>query len=400
MFKVLSYPAAVAAVCQRFAAMLTSDTVSVRDAAGAVCASDVISFETVPAFNRSTVDGYAVACADTNAASAASPAVFDLAGEVAMGECADFAIARGSCVYVPTGGMLPAGADAVAMTEDCERRGKEILLSSPLRHFENVAVRGEDITAGDAVLKRGDTIDACKTGALCAAGITRVEVYRKPRFYVISTGDELVGCDEPCPAGKVRDVNTELISAAAAHRWEKAGSERVKDDKDLFAQAVARGLESADVVIVSGGSSVGIADYTERLFAEFGDVFLHGVAVKPGKPTLAASCGKKLLVGLPGHPMAAFVSFKLIFERAYLAATGAERENFLFAEAAVNFAGGRGRACVMPVRLFVEDGKVKAQPLFYKSGMISVLARCDGFAVLPDYAEGAYKGERLEIYGL
>lgn len=399
MLKVMSYPAAVAAVGERFSTLLKTETLSVGEAYGAICAEDVLSPETVPAFNRSTVDGYAVVCSDTNAASAASPAVFELTGAVEMGKTADFPVGGGRCCYVPTGGMLPENADAVAMIEDCERRGDEILLSAPLRHLENVAVRGEDISEGEAVLKRGDTIGACKTGALCAAGITRVSVYRKPRFYVISTGDELVGCDEECPLGKVRDVNTALV-AAAADKWKFAGSERVKDDKELLSRAISRGLERANVVIVSGGSSVGIADYTERLFAEFGDVFLHGVAVKPGKPTLAASRGDKLLIGLPGHPMAAFTSFKLIFERAYLSAAGAERENFLYAEAAVNFAGGRGRACVMPVRLFSEGGTVKAQPLFYKSGMISVLAKCDGFAVLPDYAEGAYKGERLEIYGI
>lgn len=400
MLKVLSYPAAVAAVQHRFESMLVSTTTDTMSAVGFICASDVLSPETVPAFDRSTVDGYAVACSDANAASASAPAVFELCGEVKMGERADFVVGGGRCVYVPTGGMLPKGADAVAMIEDCERRGDEILLSTPLRHMENVAATGEDIKEGGAVLKRGDTLNACKTGALCAAGIPRVEVYRKPRFYVISTGDELVGYDEPCPSGKIRDVNTELISAAAGERWELAGRERVVDDRDLLSAAMRRGLDCADVVIVSGGSSVGIADYTERLFEEFGEVFMHGVAIKPGKPTLAASCGDKLLVGLPGHPMAAFTSFKLIFERAYLAAAGAERQSFLFAEAEVNFAGGRGRACVMPVKLSVSEGAVKAKPLFYKSGMISVLAECDGFAVLPDSAEGVYKGERLEIYAI
>ena len=399
MLRVMSYTAALAAVERKFSAMLVAEKRDVDKAAGMICAADVLSAETVPAFDRSTVDGYAVACADTNAASAASPAVFGLVGEIGMGECADMTVGGGMCAYVPTGGMLPAGADAVAMIEDCERRGDEILLSTPLRHLENVACRGEDISEGEVILRRGDTLDACKTGALCAAGVTSVEVYRKPSFYVVSTGDELVAYDQPCPLGKVRDVNTELISVATS-RWSLAGRERVPDDEEALSGAIGRGLDCADIVVVSGGSSVGIADLTERIFARYGEVFMHGVAMKPGKPTLAASSRGKLLVGLPGHPMAAFTSFKLIFERAYLAATGAERGNFLFARASVNFAGGRGRACVMPVKLSVEDGEVSARPLFYKSGMISVLASCDGFAVLPENAEGAYKGERLEIYGL
>ena len=399
MLKVMPYEKAVAAVAERFAKMSVAEQVKTSDAAGRICAEDVVSRETVPAFDRSTVDGYAVFHGETNAASAASPAVFSLGGEVLMGQPADSEAGDGKCVYVPTGGMLPKGADAVAMIEDAEKRGDEILLSKPLRIYENVTRKGEDIECGAAILKKGDVINACKAGALYAAGITCIKAVKRPRFYVISTGDELVDCAEECPAGKVRDVNTGLLRSAA-DAWEFAGAERVTDDFELLSQALTRAEQVADVILLSGGSSVGVADYTERLFAERGDLFLRGVAMKPGKPTLAAYRDGKLFVGLPGHPMAAYTAFRLIFERAYLRAAGAEKELFLRARAAVNFAGGVGRSCVMPVRLFRENGEVFAAPLFYKSGMISVLAACDGFTVIADYEEGVQKGEMLDIYGL
>lgn len=397
MINVKPYEKAVEAVSEAFGPILGTEMISVCDSVGRICAEDIASEEDVPCFDRSTVDGYAVSSAETNAASVAGPSVFDLCGEAVMGEPNIYRAGGGRCVYVPTGAMLPEGSDAVAMIEDAERRGKEILLTKPLRVCENVARKGEDVRRGAAIVRRGQTIGAGGKGALLAAGITRISVVTRPSYYVISTGDELVAPSDPCPVGKVRDINAELVHAATP-LWNFAGAERCHDDPDALKAAVTRALDVADIVVMSGGSSVGTADYTERLFAGFGEVFLHGIAVKPGKPTLAAKCGDKLLIGLPGHPMAAFSSFKLVFERAFVQAAGAEFGNVVFARAKVNFAGGAGRTCVMPVKLIAQSDGFLAEPLFYKSGMVSVLAQCDGFAVIPDYEEGVNRGDCLKIY--
>lgn len=204
--------------------------------------------------------------------------------------------------------------------------------------------------------EKGDVINACKAGALYAAGITCIKAVKRPRFYVISTGDELVDCAEECPAGKVRDVNTGLL-CAAANAWEFAGAERVTDDFELLSQALTRAEQVADVILLSGGSSVGVADYTERLFAERGDLFLRGVAMKPGKPTLAAYRDGKLFVGLPGHPMAAYTAFRLIFERAYLRAAGAEKNCFCVRVPRLISRAERGAAVLCPCGFSAKTAK-------------------------------------------
>lgn len=396
MLNVVSYEEAVARVAAVFAGLTGSETVSAGEAFGRIIASDTRSGEDVPAFPRSTVDGYAVAHTETNAASLSVPAVFELTGAASMGETDDLEAGGGRCVYVPTGAMLPRGADAVAMLEDAETRGGEILLSCPLRVWENVAQRGEDIRKNSVLLRRGEVVDACRQGALCASGTT-AEVVRTPRFFLISTGDELTDCEGECPYGKVRDVNTILLKSAAQY-WTCAGTRRLADDYDVLKSALQSAAEAADIVIISGGSSVGKADFTERLFEEAGEIFLRGIAMKPGKPTLAATDGKRLFIGLPGHPMAAFIAFKTVFERGFLRAAGTKETKFVYADAEINFRGGEGRTCVMPVALREGGNGFTAAPLFYKSGMASVLSSADGYAVIPDNVEGIYKGERLKIF--
>lgn len=396
MLNVIPYEVAVSRTLNQFAEIIKSEKIAIGEAIGRICLTDVVSAENIPAFNRSNVDGYAVNCKDANAASSSSPAVFVLDGAVKMGEVIESEITVGHCFYVPTGGMLPKGANAVAMIEDAEVRGEEILLSKPLRVFENVTASGEDVQDGEVILKRGTIITDGKSGALYAAGVTEVVAVKKPRFYLISTGDELIPHDSKCPYGKIKDVNSGLIKSAARY-WEHVGGEIISDDYRALTMALERGMERADIVIMSGGSSVGIADYTEQIFSEHGELFLHGVAVKPGKPTLAA-CGEKMLIGLPGHPMAAYISFKMIFERAFLKAAGCLEKNTVFAVADVNFAGGGGRTSIMPVALNEDGRQFRATPLYYKSGMVGVLAQCDGFAVIPDYEEGVNKGDILKIY--
>ena len=398
MIRVLPYSVALDKLTDALRPLLQPEVVPTERAAGKIVASDVISPATVPDFDRSVVDGYAVYSADVAASSQSVPSVLRLAHTVGMGEEAAFRLRRGTCCYVPTGAMLPAGADAVVMIEDVERTGDEVFVSRPLRFAENVAPRGSDVARGSVIVRRGDRMNPTKLGACLAAGVTEVSVFRPLSFCLIATGDELVDPRDDCPIGKIREINNAVLSAQISDFGTVADAVRVKDDYDLLHQTASSALTRADIVVVSGGSSVGAADYTERLFASLGEVVVRGVAVKPGKPTVAATASNKFLLGLPGHPMAAFVAFRLLFLRALLRAAGSDLPPPVVCRAAINFAGGKGRAAVMPVSLTHTPEATLASPLFYQSGMISVIAGADGFAFLSEETEGVAKGDPLEVY--
>ncbi len=395
---VIPYALAVEKLTDAFGKILVTETVPVSCAMARILACDVYSPEDFPPFDRSTVDGYAHSYKDSSAASAAVPSVLTLKGEVAMGEYTEARINSGECFYVPTGAMLPAGADAVTMIENAEVSNGEVYVSSSLHRGENVVFKGADVHVGETVIRRGERLLSPEIGLLCSLGINFVRVYKKLSFYVVSTGDELVAPDEECQKGKIRDTNTAVLTAELSGIGNVVGAMTVNDDYNKLSATVRKGLSEADVVILSGGSSVGKADYTAKLFSEYGRPLFGGVAVKPGKPTLAAEADNKLLIGLPGHPMAAFTSYRLIVLRALLNACGSDTEPPVVCRAAKNFPGGRGRSAVIPVRLVNKDEFTAAEPLFYKSGMLSVISSADGFALLPDYVEGVPAGAPLEIY--
>lgn len=395
---VIPYSLAVKKLTEAFGKILVTETVPVSRASARTAACDVFSPEDFPPFSRSTVDGYAHSHKDSSAASAAVPSVLSLKGEVGMGEYVKARINSGECFYVPTGAMLPEGADAVTMIENAEVSNGEVYLSSSLHRGENVVFKGADIRVGETVIRRGERLTSPKIGLMCSLGIAFVKVYKKLSFYVVSTGDELVPPDAECPIGKIRDTNTSVLIAELSEIGNVVGALTINDDYGKLSETVRKGLSEADVVILSGGSSVGKADYTAKLFSEYGTPLFGGVAIKPGKPTLAAEAGKKLLIGLPGHPMAAFTSFRLIVLRALLNACGSDIEPPVVCRAAKNFPGGRGRSAVIPVKLVNKVEFTAAEPLFYKSGMLSVISSADGFALLPDHVEGVSAGAPLEVY--
>ncbi len=398
MMNVIPYEEAVAILSRAFGGALVTVSVPVTKCAGHIAAEDVRSPEDVPPFDRSTVDGYAASYKDTSAASPSVPSILALKGESRMGEATGEVLSSGECFYVPTGGMLPAGADAVLMIEDSEKVNGEIYFSRTLHKGENVIFKGADVAKGDVVVTKGRRINAALIGALCSVGISSVKAYRKLDYFVISTGDELVPADGECPVGKIRDTNTALLAAELSEIGNVVGTALVADDYEALSRAMRAALDVADVVVVSGGSSVGKADYTQKLFGEFGALLFGGVAMRPGKPTLAAVAGDKLLIGLPGHPMAAFTSCRLILRRALLHACGADIPAPVVCRALRNFPGGKGRTAVVPVKLVNFPEYTGAEPLFYQSGMLSVIGSADGFALLPDHTEGVDKGAPLEVY--
>ena len=398
MLNVVSKDEAVAIVRDKVSrTVMGSEKVNIENALGRTLCKDIVSPENVPAFDRTTVDGYAVHAADTFGAGAAIPAQLEIAGEVLMGESADFEIKEGQCVKISTGGMLPKGADAAVMVEHTDNADGLCLVYKSAAPYENVTRTGDDILKGETALKKGSVITPAEIGVLSCLGIYEIPVYKKPVIAIISTGDEIVKGD--IKEGQIRDVNTYLLSSAAqSFGYEPFIFGAVKDSYDEIKNAVNASLEKADAVIISGGSSAGARDMTVKIIDELGEVFFHGIAMKPGKPTIFGTVGGKTVFGLPGHPLAAYFVFRLIVTEYIKEIMNIPKEKSLKnAVLSVNIPSNHGREEYICVKLN-EDGE--AVPLHTKSGIISVLREAEGFIRIPRDSEGINKGTTVEIFKL
>ncbi|MEW6307828.1 MAG: gephyrin-like molybdotransferase Glp, partial [Bacillota bacterium] len=328
-------------------------------------------------------------------------------GEVRMGEAAAAPLRPGQAVAIATGGMLPPGADAVAMLEYAEElQGAALLIHRPVAPGENVLKAGEDLAVGRPVVPAGRRLGPAAIGLLAAAGFTQVQVRRRPRVAVISTGDELVPPRQVPLLGQVRDANGPALAAAVA---ETGGEPRLEGIVGDEPGALARALRSlldegwADLVLVSGGSSVGHRDETLAAIRGFPPgVLVHGVALKPGKPTILGRAGDVPVVGLPGHPVSALVVFDVFVRpliRGMLGLTPvAPIRPQVQAILARNVPSAAGREEHVRVRLETADGRLVAHPLFGKSGALHTLAAADGVLVVPEGREGLPQGESVPVY--
>lgn len=374
-----------------------NEKVNIENALGRTLCEDIVSPENVPAFDRTTVDGYAVHADDTFGASASIPAQLEIAGEILMGENADFSLESSKCVKISTGGMLPAGANAAVMVEHTDNADGLCLVYKSVAPYENVTKTGDDIAVGETALKKGTVITPAEIGILASLGIYEIPVYKKPVIAIISTGDEIVKGD--IKAGQIRDVNTYLLSSAVQSFGCKPyvyGA--VRDDYEEIRNAVSACLEKADAVIVSGGSSAGARDMTVKIIDELGEVFFHGIAMKPGKPTIFGTVNGKPVFGLPGHPLAAYFVFRLIVcEYIKQIMNLSEEKSIKNAVLSVNIPSNHGREEYLCVKLN-ENGE--AVPLHTKSGIISVLRQAEGFIKIPRDSEGIDRGTTVGIYRL
>lgn len=371
-------------------------------AIGRILYEDIIAPEDVPGFDRSTVDGYAIKSSDSHGSSDFMPSFLECTGSVRMGESTDLSIRSGQAVYVPTGGMLPKGADCVVMIEYVQKAGESMLtLHRPAAPLENVIRRGDDIKEGQHVLKRGKTLRAQEIGVLAALGKSSVKVFGKPRIYIISTGDEIVDVDEQLLSGQIRDINGYALEALAAEAGcIVAGRALVRDSLEELKAELDRALEISDMVLISGGSSVGERDYTEKVMNSYAGegTFIHGIAIKPGKPTIVGKARGKAVFGLPGHPVSAMIVFKAVVEKLVRRMCESEAaESFITATMDMNVHSSPGRTTYQMVRLHEADGGIFAEPVFGKSGMISLLSRAEGYVEIPDYCEGVEKGEQVKV---
>ncbi len=381
---------------------LPTETLAFEKAYGRVLARDVFSPENVPSFNRSTVDGYALRSADTAAAGESIPSFLRRAGAVEMGRAAKCSVSPGECVEVPTGGMLPQGADAVIMLEYTEAFGEGIAIHSSVAPGENTVLAGEDIKAGDVLLTRGTRLLPRHIGALAAVGKTQIDVYCPLKLAIFSTGDEVKDPREKLEAGQVHDINSYSLAALSeSSGFEVVRAGLLRDDEDLLREAVRASTADCDVVLVSGGSSQGTKDLTAKILDEIANpgVFTHGLAIKPGKPTIlgADTQSRTILCGLPGHPVSAMMVFEMLFGWLYRQMTGVREKPAIPATLTVNLASSPGKLNCWPVRLDRDEDKWLAVPIFGKSGLITTLSGADGYFTVQRGKEGISAGETVMV---
>lgn len=378
-----------------------AETVGLADALGRVPAEAVLAPADLPGFARATVDGYAVRASDTYGASDALPSPLDVVGEVRMGAPAEVPVDPGQAVSIPTGGVLPAGADAVVMVEHTEAvMSGMVEVARPAAPGDGLVRADEDAARGARLVAAGRPLRAADLGMLAAAGVVAVPVRARPRVAILSTGDEVVPPEAASLApGQVRDA-TSVALAALVREAGGAPDQRgiVPDDPAALEDALRAARASADLVVVSAGSSVGARDATAEVVARLGapGIWCHGLAIRPGKPTLLADCDGVPVVGLPGNPRSALVVFRLIgmpLVRLVGGWLAPPVEPLVRARLARDVPSAAGRLDVVQVR--VRDGV--AEPLFGLSALLSVLAAADGYVVVPEAATGLDAGAEVSV---
>jgi len=383
-----------------FALAAEQEEIPLSEAIGRVLAADIASEEYVPDFNRSTVDGYAVRAFDTFGCTDSIPAILNLQGEVLMGEGAAFRLQADACVAVPTGGAVPEGADSVVMVEYTEDYGDGTIgISKSAVPGQNMIFRGDDVFPGKVILQKGRVLSSQDVGALAAIGRVRVPVRKKLQVGVISTGDELVPPESVPGPGQVRDVNSPMLEAMlGAFGVRVVNYGIVVDNEALLSEKVHQAVAECDAVLLSGGSSVGVKDAACRIIESMGSLLLHGIAIKPGKPTILGKAGQKPLVGLPGHPVAAYFVTKLFVLPLLSVLMGRKQEHYTTtAKVTESISANHGRAQYHCCRLERRDGELFAQPIRSKSGLITMLAGSDGYFCIDRDCEGLPRNAEVQV---
>ncbi len=384
------------------------EEVELAEAGGRVLAAPILAPEEVPGFLRATMDGYAVRARDTFGAGAGAPQYLEIKGEVPMGVAPDRGVGGGETLRVATGAMLPPGADAVVMIEyTAEHPDGTLEVRRAVAPGENVLAPGEDVARGERLFPAGRRLRPQEIGLLAALGLRRLIAYKKPRVAIISSGDEIVPLDEIPRPGQVRDSNAYLAAAQVAE-W--GGLPLmfgiIADDFSALRKSLAAALEASDLILISGGSSVGVRDLTLTAIQDLpgAEILAHGVALRPGKPTILAAMGQtpaKPLLGLPGHPASAAVVMEVLGRPLLLRLAGVNDQSpwgrTVTAGLSRNLAGATGREDYVRVRLRREGATLWADPVLGPSGLLSPLVKSDGLVMIPLGVEGLFKGEQVQV---
>ena len=383
-----------------------SEEIDVREALGRVSSQDLAAGEDLPGFDRSTVDGYAVRSRDVFGASTSTPAILKVVGEIKIDEEYGETLGEGEALKVPTGGKLPEGADAVVMVEDTRQSGEILEVFKPVAPGQNVMRKDEDVSKNETVLRKGERITFGHISLLLNLGITKVKVTRRLKVGLISTGDEIIEPEMEKRFPFVRDSNTHSLKVIL----ERLGFDVkrygvAKDDFEQIRSFLEKSFKEDDVTVISGGSSVGVRDFTVDAINSIGKpgVVIHGVLISPGKPTIFGIVDGHPFVGLPGHPssftLSAFYFLVPLLRKVSCASNWRLRPSGKHPITS-NVFSRQGRETLVWARRVFKGGKILLEPLLYKSGMVGVIAKAEGFLRIPTGVEGLYEGEEAEFFSI
>ena len=366
---------------------------------GFILAEDITANENLPAFNRSTVDGYAVIASDTFGCSETLPAMLEFAGKVDMGEHSSLVLKKGTCIYVPTGGEVPDGADSMVMLEYVENYDDGFrYIEKPAAPGQNMIFKCDEASIGDVMVTKGIKITPKLIGVMASLGYSKVKVLAKPLVGIISTGDELVDISQTPRIGQIRDVNSFTLASLIKECGADVKMYGIAEDNyATLKKRVEKASEECDMLLISGGSSVGEKDSTARIIEEVSgsELLFHGLSVKPGKPTICADFNGKALFGLPGHPLASFFIFSIFVKPLIEKMTAdVKPSKTISATLSATIPSNHGREEIMPVYIN-EAGEI--EPVYNKSGLISVLINADGYIIIPRDCEGLLKGQSVDV---
>jgi molybdenum cofactor synthesis domain-containing protein len=373
-----------------------TERLDIREADGRVLAADVVSMLDVPPFSRAAMDGYAVVAEDTFGAGQFEPKVLNCIERVYTGQVPSKTVARGECVEIATGAPMPAGADAVVMVEETEKGdGGRVRVFSPVYPRQNVGRQGADITAGQAVLGTGDVLNPSRIGALAAVGVLEVEVFQRPRVAILSTGNEIIDPGQPLRPGQIYDINKFTLSAIISEHGAVPVPYPTAQDTLEALDAALDGCAREDLIVFSGGSSVGERDLILDAVARRGEVLFHGIAVKPGKPTLFGVILGKPVLGMPGYPTSCLSNSYMLLVPALrrMARLPAARVRTVMLPLGQRIVSTTGRHQFYTVR--IAGGT--AMPAFKASGDITSMSQADGYIEIPAQTDIVEKGELVEV---
>ena len=395
--KLISFEKAQDLIMNSIVPMNITVNIPLRKAQNRVLAQNVEAPLNVPPFNRAAMDGYAVKAEDTYGSSDLKQIILNRVGALYAGDKAEVNIEPGECVSIATGAMLPPNADSVVMIEYTEEHDDQVKIHKPVHPGENCSSKGSDISQGSVPLSTGMVLSTSRIGAAAAPGISSLEVFMKPKVAIAGSGNEICPLGQELAAGQVYDINSYTLASLIL----EAGGEPIllgliEDTREALENAFDKALEIADMVVFSGGSSVGERDLLVDVFGSRGKVLFHGLTLKPGKPVLAAICNNKLCFGLPGYPTSCLTSALLLLSPV-LRRLANKPEHW---PRTVNAKLGRrvpstlGRTQVLTIKL----NKQIANPAFKESGAITSMAEADGYIVIPSNVDLIEKGEEIQVF--
>lgn len=402
LFDVVTIDEALEIMNDNFNISLSVENVGLIESLNRFIGDEINSNINVPHFRKSLVDGYALLSKDVFTASESSPVPMELIDESHMGKVCSAVLDEETCVYVPTGGMVPINAEGVVMIEYTEKLDdKTILIQKGVAYNENIVEIGEDIKEKELLYNKGHYINNRDLGVLAGANIKSVPVYKKIKIGIISTGDEILGLEENIEEAKIKDINAYVLYGQLKEiSCEPIIYPPVKDNLEDIIRLIDKANKECDIVLISGGSSVGKKDETVRAIESFdnSEILIEGIAIKPGKPTIIGKIEDKLIIGLPGHPLSCGFVVEAIVKPFILSLFEEKNKKYISCEFKYNYHKAKGREEFLAVNISEEKDKLICTPIFSKSSMIKHFANSDGYIRIHRDLEGIQKGEEVKVY--